>query len=231
MRKAKPQAKLVRTHALEVGYNLAVCPPVTLSVGPGEVVAVVGANGTGKSTLLRTVVGQLEPVAGKLEVLGGKVDERAARFRADVAVDLGEEAFFPALTVEEHLLLTCYGHGVPAPQEVTGQLIDEFGLGERVNALPSALSSGQRRRLLLAAVFSRPRSLLVLDEPEQRLDTAMRAHLTARLARERAGGGAVLLATHDPEVVAGAATKVVVITESGVRTVDPAAGAAAVAHL
>jgi ABC-2 type transport system ATP-binding protein len=224
-------APLVRTRGLVVGYGLPVCPPFDLAVRPGEVVAVIGANGTGKSTLLRTVTGQLEPLGGHVELLGAPVDERSVEVRAGVARDLGDDAFFPALTVREHLLLTCYGHGVPDPGEVVDELLEEFGLLERADALPAALSSGQRRRLLLAAVFARPRSLLVLDEPEQRLDAGMRDHLTRRLLEERDAGGAVLLATHDPALVAGAATSVVLITEANVRTVDPAAGAAAIAAL
>nr|KEP22936.1 ABC transporter [Georgenia sp. SUBG003] len=221
----------MRTRALLVGYGLPVCPPVDLTVRPGEAVAVVGANGTGKSTLLRTVTGQLEPLGGSVELLGGPADEGAVEVRAAVARDLGDDAFFPALTVREHLLLTCHGHGVQDPADVADELLEEFGLLGRADALPTALSSGQRRRLLLAAAFARPRSLLVLDEPEQRLDAGMRDHLTRRLVEEREAGGAVLLATHDPAVVAGAATSVVLLGESAVRTVGTAAGAAAIAAL
>ncbi|MPV36234.1 ABC transporter ATP-binding protein [Georgenia subflava] len=219
---------LVRARELRVGYDLPVCAPVDLTVHAGEVLAVIGANGTGKSTLLRTVVGQLEPLGGRLELLGAPPDERSAQVRSTVAQDLGDDAFFPALTVREHLLLTCYGHGVPAPGEVVEELVEEFGLVSRADALPSALSSGQRRRLLLAAALARPRSLLVLDEPEQRLDAGMRNHLTERLVEEREAGGAVLLATHDPAVVAGAATAVLLIGEDQVQPLDPAAGAAAI---
>ncbi|MFC7405481.1 ABC transporter ATP-binding protein [Georgenia alba] len=222
---------LVRARGLLVGYGLPVCPAVDLSVQPGEVLAVVGANGTGKSTLLRTLLGHLEPVGGAAEVLGAPVDPRAAQMRAAVAQDLGEEAFFPYLTAREHLLLTCYGHGVPGPGEVVDALLEEFGLHERADASPGALSSGQRRRLLLAAALARPRSLLVLDEPEQRLDVGMRNHLVERLVAERQAGGGILLATHDPRVVAGAATAVLHISESEVRTLDPDDGATAVASL
>jgi ABC-2 type transport system ATP-binding protein len=222
---------MLRADDLEVGYGLSVCPPVTFELAAGEVTAVIGANGTGKSTLLRTVMGLLAPLDGTLEVFGAAVDERSREFRARVAADLGENAFFPALTVREHLLLTCYGHGVQAPKDAVDALMEEFGLSERTDALPSALSSGQRRRLLLAAVFARPRSLLVLDEPEQRLDAGMRDRLTQRLVTERERGGAVLMASHDPAVVLGAATSVVVISDTEVRIVDPAAGAAAIQDL
>jgi ABC-2 type transport system ATP-binding protein len=224
-------AVLLRAEDLQVGYGLPVCPPVTVDVAVGEVVALVGVNGCGKSTLLRTVVGLLDPLGGTLEVLGRAVDERTRQFRAGVAAELGDDAFFPALTAREHLLLTCYGQGVADPDDVVEDLLDEFGLTERADALPSALSSGQRRRLLLASVFARPRVLLVLDEPEQRLDAAMRTKLADRLVAERDAGGAVLLATHDPALVRGAATSAVVISESQVLVLDPEAGATAITTL
>ncbi|GAA4429997.1 ABC transporter ATP-binding protein [Georgenia halophila] len=226
-----PPQPLLAARGLVVGYGLPVCPPVDLAVRPGEVLAVVGANGTGKSTLLRTLLGHLEPLGGHAELLGVEVDPRSVEVRAAVAQDLGDDAFFPALTVREHLLLTCYGHRVTGASDVVDGLLEEFGLLERSAALPAALSSGQRRRLLLAAALARPRSLLVLDEPEQRLDVGMRKHLVERLAEEREAGGAVLLATHDPAVVTGAATGVLHIGEAEVRTLGRDAGAAAVAAL
>lgn len=222
---------VVRARGLVVGHELPVCPPVDLTVGPREVVAVVGANGTGKSTLLMTVTGRLEPLGGRVEILGAPVDERSAAMRAAVAVDLGVEAFFPALTVREHLLLTCYGHGVAAAEDVVGTLLEEFGLVGRAEARPTALSSGQRRRLLLAAALARPRSLLVLDEPEQRLDAGMRRRLTVRITDEAAAGGAVLLASHDPALVAGAATGALLLTEDEVRPLGPDEAAAAIEEL
>jgi ABC-type multidrug transport system ATPase subunit len=216
---------LLLIDGLQVGYGLPVCPPVTVNVGPGTVVAVIGANGSGKSTLLRTVVGLLPPLKGRLELFGKAIDDRSRVFRADVAVELGDDAFFPTLTVREHLMLICFGHGVEDSDAVTEALLEDFGLTERSEALPAALSSGQRRRLLLAGVFARPRRLLILDEPEQRLDSSMRDDLTQRLVEEREAGGAVLMATHDPQMVRGAATSVVVISDHDVRVLDADAGA------
>ena len=222
---------LVRADALEVGYGLPVCPPMTFTLDAGQVLAVVGANGTGKSTLLRTVVGLLEPHAGSLTVLGAVPDERSASFRADVAADLGEDAFFPSLTAREHLLLVANGHGVDDPGGLADELLDELGLTDRAAAVPSALSSGQRRRLVIASVLARPRAMLVLDEPEQRLDAGMRRALTARIVEEREDGGAALLATHDPDVVRGAATAVLLIGDEAVGLVGPDEGADAIERL
>ncbi|WP_273654214.1 ABC transporter ATP-binding protein [Cellulomonas fimi] len=213
---------VVRAQDLVVGYGGApVCAPVSFTLAPGKAVALVGANGSGKSTVLKTVLGLLTPEQGTLRVFGEPVDERDVLFRTRVASVLDDDAYFPALTVAEHLYLTARGHGVLGADGVVDTLLDEFGLADHRRALPVALSSGQRRRLLLAAGFARPRSLLVLDEPEQRLDRAMRDRLAERLNVEKRDGGAVLLATHDPELVRAVADRAVVVADDVSRVVDP----------
>ncbi|MGC5626634.1 ABC transporter ATP-binding protein [Georgenia sp. Z1344] len=216
---------------LVVGYAFPVCPPVTFSVGPGEALAVVGVNGTGKSTVLRTVLGMLPALGGEARIDGRAPDPRSARQRAAISHDLGDEVFFPGLSAAEHLELTALGHGGDSPGELAGELLTEFGLAERSRAVPSALSSGQRRRLLLAAAFARPRELLVLDEPESRLDTGARHRVADRLADEREAGRAVLFASHDPATVQLAATSVLVLSDDGVRITDAEDGADLVAGL
>lgn len=203
---------MVRAQDLLVGYGGApVCAPVSFTLPAGRALALVGANGAGKSTVLRAVIGLLEPSGGRLSVLGEAVDERDERFRARVSSVLDDDAYFPALTVSEHLYLTARGHGMLGAKALVAQLLDEFGLTDHARSMPYALSSGQRRRLLLAAGFVRPRSLLVLDEPEQRLDQRMRAALAARLVEEKRAGGAVLLATHDPVLLLAVADRAVYV--------------------
>ncbi|WP_024286395.1 ABC transporter ATP-binding protein [Cellulomonas sp. KRMCY2] len=209
---------LVHAKALRVGYSgEPVCAPVDLRVRPGEVLALIGPNGTGKSTVLRAVLGLLEPLGGTLTVLGREVDERSADFRARVAGVLDDDAWFPGLTTREHLLLTAAGHGVTNTSTAVDAILDTFGLTSQQHVIPSALSSGQRRRLLLAAAFVRPRDLLVLDEPEQRLDTAMRASLAQLLRAEADAGVGVLLATHDPALVTALGADAVVVDETRSR--------------
>ena len=199
---------------LLVGYGGApVCAPVTFTLAPGRVIGLVGANGSGKSTVLRAVIGLLEPSGGTLQVFGAKVDEREVGFRTKVASVLDDDAYFPALTVSEHLYLTARGHGVRGAETVVAELLEEFGLADHAKSLPVALSSGQRRRLLLAAGFVRPRSLLVLDEPEQRLDRAMRGRLADRINAEKKSGGAVLVATHDPDLLRAVADRAVHVSD------------------
>ena len=219
---------LLEVTDLSVGYGGApVCGPVTLSVAAGEAVALVGPNGAGKSTVLQTMVGLLPPLAGTVRLAGRPVDERDADHRRAVAGVLDDDAFFPSLTGEEHLLLTARGHGVVDAEQVVATQLAAFGLTERADALPSALSSGQRRRLALAGAFVRPAQLLVLDEPERRLDTAMRRTLAGRLAALVESGAAVLFASHDPAFIGTLADRVLLIGDDECPVVTPGDAVAA----
>lgn len=207
---------------LRVGYgDVAVCAPVDVEIRPGEIVAVIGPNGSGKSTLLRALLGLLEPLGGTVTAFGRVVDERERDFRARVAGVLDDDAYFPGLTVREHLVLTARGHGVPGAGAVVDELLTRFGLDGHADALPTALSSGQRRRLLLAAGFARPREVLVLDEPEQRLDPGMRADVARMLTEEAAAGVAVILATHDEELLRATGARGLLIGDDTCVLLDP----------
>jgi len=165
------------------------------------VCAVVGPNGAGKTTLLRCVVGADRADGGSIRLAGRQLVETDPWVRASVASVLDDVDFFPDLSVREHLDLLAFGHGTPDAAGTVERIVAELGLDEAQDQLPATLSSGQRRRAALASCFVRPRRLLVLDEPEQRLDVAGRAWLTRTLLAERDAGTAVLLASHDPELI------------------------------
>ncbi|MFC8304162.1 ATP-binding cassette domain-containing protein [Specibacter sp. NPDC057265] len=220
---------LVRAERLQAGYaGQAVCGAVSFSLHAAQALALVGPNGAGKSTVVKTVVGQLEPVSGTALINGAEVDDRALDFRREVAVVFDDDAFFPALTVQEHLAIVAAGHGVHEVEEVIAGELEFFGLSAQAQSRPYNLSSGQRRRMLLAAAFVRPRSLLVLDEPEQRLDTSMRHRLASRLRAEVDAGLALLLVTHDPAFLATVATKALFIADT-VQSMTPRQAAVSLA--
>ncbi|MFI7210862.1 heme ABC exporter ATP-binding protein CcmA [Micromonospora maritima] len=180
--------------------KLVVLEDVSFSLAAGQLAVVVGPNGSGKTTLLRCVVGADRPDEGEVLVHGRRCYETDPETRALLAAALDDIDFFPDLSVSEHLELVAYAHG--GSGRTVAEVITELGLDRARDQLPSTLSSGQRRRLALASCFVRPRRLLVLDEPEQRLDARGREWLADRLLREKAEGTAVLMATHDAELAA-----------------------------
>lgn len=174
----------------------------SLDVSAGEAVALTGRNGAGKSTVLRCLVGADRPDSGVVEVLGTKMSETNAEIRRNVATVIDDLDFFPDLSVVEHLDLLARAHGIDDPDGVVDSILHEVQLVPQAGQLPTTLSSGQRRRLALATAFVRPRRLLVLDEPEQRLDVEGIEWLGQRLAEEKRDGLAIVLASHEPSLVA-----------------------------
>ncbi|BFV61042.1 hypothetical protein KCMC57_up61460 [Kitasatospora sp. CMC57] len=187
--------------------------PMSLSLAAGECVALLGHNGSGKSTLLRVAAGRDVPSKGTVRFDGLPMDESDPRIRARVAVVGDTVACYPDLTVREHLLLVAVAHGVADAAEWVAQVLTDRMLAERADALPSALSSGQMQALLLACALVRPRDLLLLDEPEQRLDPDARRRLAELLKGELADGVAVLLVTHHTDLALDVADRVVVLED------------------
>ena len=180
-----------------------------LDVRAGTASALTGRNGAGKSTVLRCITGADRPTAGTVELDGVQVDERSPKIRRDLAVVMDDMDFFPDLSVVEHLDLFAQAHRVDDVEAVVDTVLAEVGLVPQSAQLPGTLSSGQRRRLALASAFVRPRRLLVLDEPEQRLDRAGLDWLAERLNAEKAAGLGVLLASHDQALVEAVVDNVV----------------------
>ncbi|HEY0694124.1 MAG TPA: ABC transporter ATP-binding protein [Kribbella sp.] len=185
---------------------------LTFTLRAGRAIALIGPNGAGKTTVLRCIVGSAEPAAGAILLDGLPIDERAEVVRRDVASLLDDLDFFPDLSAAEHLDLLARAHGNPEPEDLVDALLHDVGLLPAADQLPGSLSSGQRRRLALATALVRPRKLLVLDEPEQRLDTAGVSWLSDRLVAEKKSGTAILFASHDQALVDAVADEIVALT-------------------
>jgi peptide/nickel transport system ATP-binding protein len=177
-----------------------------LEVAPGEVVAIVGASGSGKSTALRILAGLDRPSAGSVTSLGAAL-ERAperelVRYRTEVGVIDQQywRSLSPYLTaraaIELPLRLRGWAAGARAARAT--ELLEQVGLGDRGDATPSRLSGGEQQRIAFAAALApRPR-LLLADEPTAELDERTAAELVALLqALVRREGATAIVVTHD----------------------------------
>jgi ABC-2 type transport system ATP-binding protein len=191
--------------------------PVDLAVAPGRCVAVMGANGSGKSTLLRIAAGRDTPTTGQVVYAGRGLTQDDLVVRTEIAVVGDMVSAYPDLTVREHLQLVAVAHGAGRGRdELVDRALRECRLNDHASALPGSLSSGQHQALHLAAVLVRPRRVMVLDEPEQRLDPAARRWLAGLLSAEKQAGAAVLMATHHTELAAAVADHVMVLSDGAV---------------
>jgi energy-coupling factor transport system ATP-binding protein len=220
---ATPGDPVVTVTKLHARYgSVDVLRNLELMIGQGEIVAVMGRNGVGKSTLLTLLAGLRAPAGGRIDVLGaaphtldaGELVRRVALVPADAGVLLYER------TVDDECALADKEHGLALG--ATRAMLDHIEPGVPAGQHPRDLSEGQRLALALAVVLAPAPPVLLLDEPTRGLDYAAKVRL-AHALRELAGRGhAVVLATHDVELVAEVATRAVVLADRDIVADGPA---------
>jgi ABC-2 type transport system ATP-binding protein len=187
-----------------------------LKVAAGECVALIGANGSGKSTAVRTIAGLLEPSAGWVRVCGRDPHREpgAEAARAELALVPDSPLLYDDLTVRQHLELVTLTHGVS--EDGIDGLLERLGLAARTEFVPRELSRGLRQKTQLACALVRPARLLLLDEPVVGLDPPSQGLLYALLLEAKRAGQAVLLTTHQMAFADGLADRAVMLEEGEV---------------
>ncbi|GMQ86132.1 MAG: heme ABC exporter ATP-binding protein CcmA [Acidimicrobiia bacterium] len=185
---------------------------VDLQVGRGEILGLFGANGAGKTTLLRLVATLLRPSAGVGSVLGIELtsDQRYA-IRRRIGMIGHVPGLYPELTLGENLDFAARVAGV-SRDEVGGALA-AVGLGGAIDREAGISSFGMQRRAEFARELMIDRDLLLLDEPHSALDQDAVELVNALVRKVAAGGGAVILVSHDRQRVARIADRTVELTE------------------
>jgi ABC-2 type transport system ATP-binding protein len=170
----------------------------TGAVDRGGVLALRGANGAGKTTLLRVLAGRLRPTAGTVRLAGRVPDDRDRITRRLLAAAIGPAMTQRDLSVREHLqfIAATWGADVRQAQRLAASLLEELSLTALDARFPHELSSGQTQLLALAMTLARPFELLLLDEPEQRLDADRTGLVVDAIRRRVEDGAAVVMATH-----------------------------------
>lgn len=189
---------------------------VDLKILPGEICALVGLNGAGKSTFLKLVLGMLRPDVGTVVVNGVDIREAPAMLWAKVGHVVEHPFAYPELTARANLGVAARLHAI-APPEIPGlveDILDELALTPYANVRARVLSSGNRQRLGLACALQHDPSLIVLDEPTNTLDPSGVILLReALLRRARGGRAAVLVSSHHLDEVARIADRIIVLNE------------------
>jgi ABC-2 type transport system ATP-binding protein len=210
------EAPVLRLRGLRKAYGeLVALDRLDLEVRGGECVALIGHNGSGKTTTLRLVAGMLEPTAGEAAVAGQ--DVRLDRARAALSFVPDSPLLYADLTVREHLELIGLAHGVgDGLDERIDGLLDRFDLVDRRDFLPGQLSRGMRQKTQLACALVRPFRVILLDEPVVGLDPPSQQALHEVLLEAREGGAAILLSTHQLPFAAGLAGRALVLHDGRV---------------
>jgi ABC-2 type transport system ATP-binding protein len=208
---AKPPVLQLRRVRKTYGELVAV-DLLDLEVRPGDCVALIGHNGSGKTTTLRLVAGLLEPTGGEVLVSGDNL--RRDRSRAVLSFVPDSPLLYPDLTVREHLELVGLAHGVVDGLDGRiADLLELFDLATRADFLPGQLSRGMRQKTQLACALVRPFQVLLLDEPVVGLDPPSQQALHRVLVAAKQDGAAILLSTHQLAFAAGLADRAVLLHE------------------
>ncbi|MFF7255352.1 ABC transporter ATP-binding protein [Streptomyces microflavus] len=194
---------------------------VTLTVAPGETVALMGRNGAGKSTLLGALVGMVEPTSGSVRVGGlapARTDPRTMIRRVGLVPQEPRDLLYADTVAAE---CAAADRDAGAAEGTCRALVSELLPGVEDATHPRDLSEGQRLALALALVLTARPPLLLLDEPTRGLDYAAKGRLVGVLRSLAAEGHAIVLATHDVELAAELAHRVVILADGEVVADGP----------
>lgn len=173
--------------------------PTSFRVREGELLGLVGANGGGKTTILRMLAGLLAPDGGELSVHGHVLPSARRALRKDIGYVAQAQSLHRELTVRENLLFYANSHNLAQPRQKVADIIQRFDLLSYADDRVISLSGGWARLVQLAASLLHAPPLLLLDEPTVGLDAATRADLWAHVRHYVGSGSAVVVATHDLE--------------------------------
>jgi len=204
MIKLKNVSKLYPARAEAGGGVIRALDDISLSVDPGEWLAVMGPSGSGKSTLVNLIGCLDRPASGEIWLDGQEVASISAadlnRVRAErIGFVFQQFHLIPYLTALENVMLAQYFHSMTDEQEAL-EAVDRVGLKERAHHLPSQLSGGEQQRVCIARALINDPKIVLADEPTGNLD-AQNEEIVLRLLRElHQQGRTIIMVTHDPVV-------------------------------
>jgi len=180
---------------------------VTVDIGKGEFVFLVGSSGSGKSTFLRLILREYKPTTGTIYVAGHDLSRlpawRIPRLRRQVGTVFQDFRLLPGKTVHENVAFALQVIGRPAREirQVVPETLELVGLADKGGRLTDELSGGEQQRVALARAFVNRPPILIADEPTGNLDPTTSVGIMKLLDRINKTGTTVIMATHDSTIV------------------------------
>ncbi|MEM1065549.1 MAG: ABC transporter ATP-binding protein [Pseudomonadota bacterium] len=195
---------------------------LSLDVGSGELVSLLGASGCGKTTTLRLIAGFLKPTQGSIRL--GEIDLTALPpQKRNIGLVFQNYALFPHLSVLDNVAFGLKQRGLPAKdrEAKARAMLDRVGLNALGDRLPGALSGGQRQRVALARALVIEPPLLMFDEPLSNLDAKLRVDMRVEIRQlQRANGTTSVFVTHDQEEAFSISDRVAIMDAGRIRQLD-----------
>ncbi|MEY2945422.1 MAG: hypothetical protein RL243_164 [Actinomycetota bacterium] len=204
------------------GANRPALNGVSLEIEKGDFVFLVGASGSGKSSLMRLILREDVPNSGSVFVLGENLrripGRRVPYFRRKMGMVFQDFRLLPSKTVAQNVAfsLEVIGKSRAFIQTAVPDVLEMVGLGHKANNLPSELSGGEQQRVALARAIVNKPAILLADEPTGNLDPATSEEIMRLIERINAAGTTVVMATHDRGIVDRLQKRVVVLSEGNI---------------
>jgi len=195
---------------------------LSLSVGEGELVSLLGASGCGKTTTLRLVAGFLQPTSGTI-TLGGRDLTRLPPHQRDIGLVFQNYALFPHLSVADNVGFGLKQRGISGADRTSrvAAMLERVGLAHLADRLPAALSGGQKQRVALARALVIEPPLLMFDEPLSNLDAKLRIDMRVEIRQlQRANGTTSVYVTHDQEEAFSISDRVAIMHAGRIMQLD-----------
>ena len=164
----------------------------------GELVALIGLNGAGKSTTIKEIIGLLKPTSGSIEIDGLSLNKSASQYRQKIGFIPERPVLYEELTLREHIEVTAMAYDIPmdVAMQRADKFLKTFRLEKRLDWFPANFSKGMKQKVMIVCAFLIEPSLYIIDEPFLGLDPLAIHALLELLKEEKAKGKSILMSTH-----------------------------------
>ena len=191
--------QVLKIENLSGGYNRKkIIENINIEIPKGSITALIGLNGTGKSTTIKHILGLLRPMDGEIKVNGITIRENNEKYRKSISYIPESPVLYDELTLEEHINLTAmaYGLNIKEAWEKADVLLKLFKLSDKKKFFPVHFSKGMKQKVMIICSFFVEPNLYIIDEPFLGLDPIAINDLINLMCEKRDNGASILMSTH-----------------------------------